>query len=248
MGAGSCCNKPNSITATTEQCAVPAPTAAPTTAPTAAPTAECAELVYTITAEAYNGAQTYRVSYTGPRGITWDNFDTCVGHISAAGTSAESAANSCSLYHPPLQVRVLRRTDTAGNNEIMGAGSCCNKPNSITATTEQCAVPAPIAAPTTARTAAPSPSQRRLEEAAGSDEAASARAASSIPPSTNVQLGGPAPFAEPTQVEAEAGIESNSTVIGAIVVAAGGSLWALCLWHVLRKRASARCRGGLDDA
>jgi hypothetical protein len=51
------------------------------------------------------------------------------------------------------------------------------------------------------------------------------------------------------EVDVEAGIESSSTVIGigTIAVAAGGSLWALCLWHVLRKRASAQCRGGLDD-
>jgi hypothetical protein len=50
------------------------------------------------------------------------------------------------------------------------------------------------------------------------------------------------------EAEAEAGIESSSRVIGVILVAAGGSLWALCLWHVSRKRASAQCRGGLHDS
>jgi hypothetical protein len=49
-------------------------------------------------------------------------------------------------------------------------------------------------------------------------------------------------------VEVEAGIESSSTAIGVIVVAAGGSLWTLCLWYVLRKRRYAHCRSGLDDS
>jgi hypothetical protein len=49
------------------------------------------------------------------------------------------------------------------------------------------------------------------------------------------------------EVEAEVGIESSSVAIGIIVVAAGGSLWTVCLWYVLQKRRSAHCRSGLDD-
>jgi cell division septation protein DedD len=138
-------------------------------------------LTYAITAEAYDGAQAYGITYTGPRGITWDNFDTCVDPIAAAGTAAEADANSCS-NHYNLTVRVLRRTDRAGNNEIMGAGSCCNSPTSITATTEQCAIPAPTAAPTTAPTAAPTEAPTAADSAAA--------AATTTSPTTGSDEGG----------------------------------------------------------
>jgi hypothetical protein len=94
---------------------------------------------------------------------------------------------------------------------------------------------------------APTPKGRRprrlLEEATGS-----APAASGIFRSANVRPSGPAPPAEPVEVEVEAGVDSSGTEIGIIVVAAGGSLWTLCLWYVLRKRTSAHCRSGLDDS
>lgn len=49
------------------------------------------------------------------------------------------------------------------------------------------------------------------------------------------------------EADAEAGVESSSMEIGVVVAAAGGCLWTLCLWHVLRKRTSAHCRSGLED-
>jgi len=95
----------------------------------------------------------------------------------------------------------------------------------------------------------PTPRARRprrlLEEASGSDESASGPAASGVLRSASVQLGGPAPPAEPMEAEVEAGVELS---IDIIVVAAARSLWTLCLWYVLRKRTSVHCRSGLDDS
>lgn len=53
---------------------------------------------------------------------------------------------------------------------------------------------------------------------------------------------------EPMEAEVEAGIESSGMEVGILVAAAGGSLWTLCLWYVLRKRASAHCRSGLGGS
>jgi len=107
-------------------------------------------------------------------------------------------------------------------------------------------MPAPAPAPT------PTPKAERLgrllEEAAESDEPASALVASGFLRSANLQPGGPAPPAEPMEAEVEAGVELSSMAIDIIVVAAAGSLWTLCLWYVLRKRTSAHCRSGLDDS
>jgi len=105
--------------------------------------------------------------------------------------------------------------------------------------------------PALAPASRPTPRARRprrlLEEASGSDESASGPAASGVLRSASVQLGGPAPPAEPMEADAEAGGESSSMEIGVVVAAAGGCLWTLCLWHVLRKRTSSHCRSGLED-
>jgi hypothetical protein len=108
-------------------------------------TSECAEKEYFISAKAEFNSHTllFYVTYTGPSGITWDNFDTCVGTADAAGTPAESRAVQCSEENK--LVRVLRRTDTAGNNEIMGAGYCCDLPSlGVSAATERCLVIGPV--------------------------------------------------------------------------------------------------------
>jgi hypothetical protein len=97
---------------------------------------------------------------------------------------------------------------------------------------------------------APLPPTRLLEEVAELEDPALALTASGIIPSVSAQPGGPAPPAEPLEeeVEAEADIEASSMVIGMIVVAAGGSLWTLCLWYVLQKRTLAPIRSGLVDS
>lgn len=105
-------------------------------------------------------------------------------------------------------------------------------------------MPAPAPAPAPTSTTRARRPRRLLEEAAGSDEPASWLAG----PGANVQSGSPAPPAEPAEVEVEAGVESSSAAIGIVVVAAGGSLWTLCLWYVLHKRRCAHCRSGLDDS
>jgi hypothetical protein len=118
---------------------------------------ECPELTYFIQYAAYQSSndRVHILTYTGPMGITWDDFDTCVDHIAATGTAAEVRANHCNDRYN-LTVQVLRRTDTAGNNEIMGAGDCCNTENWITATTELCMVHY-RQPPTPATTPAPTP-------------------------------------------------------------------------------------------
>jgi hypothetical protein len=106
------------------------------------------------------------------------------------------------------------------------------------------------APPKSEPTAAPPPPARLLEEVRGLDDPALALTASGILPSTSVQPSGPAPPREPLEeeVEAQADVEASSMAIGMIVVAAGGSLWTLCLWYVQQKRTLARLRRGPADS
>lgn len=95
---------------------------------------------------------------------------------------------------------------------------------------------------------APLPPTRLLEEDAETDGPAFALRASGNRPTTNVQPGGPAPPAEPMDLEVESDIETSSVVVGIFVVAAGGSLWTLCVWYVLQKRTLAPRRSGPVDS
>jgi hypothetical protein len=94
---------------------------------------------------------------------------------------------------------------------------------------------------------APLPPTRLLEEVAEHGDPALALTASGASRRA-AGAGGPAPPADPPEVEAEADleadVEASSMVLGMIVVAAGGSLWTLCLWYVLQKRAPPPRRSG----
>ncbi|CAK0816220.1 unnamed protein product [Prorocentrum cordatum] len=136
----------------------------PAADPTPAPT--CADSTYTITY--VMSGSTHKpttFTYTGPSGLSFDNFATCANTSSASCTMAASTANFCQSKQR-VDVRVLRRTDT---NEIIRAGTCCStKRNWVTAMSSQCAVatptptntcltpsPTPIPAPTPSPTPSP---------------------------------------------------------------------------------------------
>ncbi|CAK0816219.1 unnamed protein product [Prorocentrum cordatum] len=155
----------------------------PAADPTPAPT--CADSTYTITY--VMSGSTHKpttFTYTGPSGLSFDNFATCANTSSASCTMAASTANFCQSKQR-VDVRVLRRTDT---NEIIRAGTCCStKRNWVTAMSSQCAVatptptntcltpsptpipaptpsptPSPTEAPTSSPTSSPTPTRPRL--------------------------------------------------------------------------------------
>jgi len=78
--------------------------------------------------------QTGAVAYSGPCGMTVDDFDTCVDVAAATGTLAEGKAALCQKEFG-LGIRVLRRSDT---NEIIGYASCCNTYNTVTSHSTAC--------------------------------------------------------------------------------------------------------------
>jgi hypothetical protein len=80
---------------------------------------------FTITWTAYGGDETGKITYVGPYGTIYDDFDTCINLENAMVVLAKddlAKAKHCEITYN-VGIRVLR---TKGDDKIIGVGSCCH--------------------------------------------------------------------------------------------------------------------------
>jgi hypothetical protein len=106
------------------------------------------------------GATSQAFTYYAPAGIEFDDFNTCVGVPDANNYSIDKATECA---EKGLQVRVLRGVGsvlenlTGAPDSIIGAGSCCDKKNTVEEFHEHCEIEMTTPSPTDTSTA-PTPS------------------------------------------------------------------------------------------